>query len=272
MTVSLVVPGSSEKMLSKAATLVADEIVIDLEDAVATSAKESARDLVCAALGGLDRRVAVRVNEVGSAWVVDDVVSLARSSTPPASLVIPKVESRDDVVFFDKLLDSLGSDLRLQLLIETAKGIRNLDAILTGSRRTDAVILGYADLAASLGAAAYRPDGSWAPYQTAVVSAARAVGVQPVDGPYLSLDDDMGLGASIADARALGFTGKWAIHPSQVGPAIEAFTPTSQEIEAARALLARLDGSSDGALRHDGQMIDEAVAKAARELLARAGA
>jgi citrate lyase subunit beta/citryl-CoA lyase len=272
MTVSLVVPGSSEKMLGKAATLEADEIVLDLEDAVAVGAKEQARDLVRSALPSLDRRVAVRINEVGSPWVLDDVVTLVRGERPPASFVVPKVESRDDVVFLDRLLAGLGSDTRLQLLVETAKGIRNLDAILTGSDRIDAVILGYADLAASLGSAPYAPDGSWAPYQAAVVSAARAAGVQPVDGPYLALDDEAGLAASIAEAKARGFTGKWAIHPSQVAPAVTAFTPTAQEVEAARAVLAQLEGSYDGALRLDGQMIDEAVAKAARELLARAGA
>lgn len=269
MTVSLVVPGSSEKMLGKAATLEADEIVLDLEDAVAPGLKEQARDLVVTALAGLDRQVAVRVNEVGSRWVVDDVVGLARAARPPASLVVPKVESRDDVVFIDTLLRSLGSDVRLQLLIETARGIRQLDAILTGSSRVDAVILGYADLAASLGSAPYRPDGSWAPYQSAVVSAARAVGVQPVDGPYLTLDDTDGLQASLSEARSLGFTGKWAIHPAQVAPAISAFAPTEAQVEQARAVLAQLEGSADGALRHGGQMIDEAVAKQARDVLSR---
>jgi citrate lyase subunit beta/citryl-CoA lyase len=269
MTVSLVVPGSSEKMLAKAAALPADEIVLDLEDAVAVGLKEQARAMVCGL--GLQRRFAVRVNEVGSRWVLDDVVALARSATPPASLVVPKVESRDDVVFLDRLLDSLGSGMRLQLLVETAKGIRDLDAILTGSSRVDAVVLGYADLAASLGSAPYTPDGSWAPYQATVVSAARAAGVQPVDGPYLRLDDDPGLAASLREARARGFTGKWAIHPGQVAPALAAFTPTAEEVAQARAVLAQLEGSTDGALRLDGQMIDEAVAKAARELLVRAG-
>jgi citrate lyase beta subunit len=269
MTISLVVPGSSERMLAKAAVLSADEIVLDLEDAVAVGAKEQARELVLGTLADLDRRVAVRINEVGSPWVLDDVVALVHSGRPPASFVVPKVESRDDVVFLDRLLAGLGSDTRLQLLIETATGIRNLDAILTGSDRIEAVILGYADLAASLGSAPYTPDGSWAPYQAAVVSAARAAGVQPVDGPYLALEDAKGLAASIAEAKARGFTGKWAIHPSQVGPAVTAFTPTDQEVEAARAVLAQLEGSDDGALRLEGQMIDEAVAKAARELLSR---
>ncbi|MDP9184009.1 MAG: CoA ester lyase [Actinomycetota bacterium] len=271
MTVSLVVPGSSEKMLGKAATLAADEIVLDLEDAVAVGAKERARELVRSALPGLDRLVAVRINEVGSPWVLDDVLALVRSDKPPNSLVIPKVESRDDVAFLDKLLGGLGSRIRLQLLIETAKGIRHLDTILSGSDRVDAVILGYADLAASLGSAAYAPDGSWAPYQAAVVSAARAAGVQPVDGPYLTLDDAAGLAASIAEARAQGFSGKWAIHPSQVEPAVAGFMPTEQEVATARAVLVQLEESYDGALRLDGQMIDEAVAKAARALLSRVG-
>jgi len=271
MTVSLVVPGSSQRMLAKAADLQADELVLDLEDAVAFGAKEQARALVCDALPTLNRLVAVRINEVGSPWVLDDVVALVSSATPPASLVIPKVESRDDVVFLDRLLAGIapGRWPRLQLLIETAKGIRNLDSILTGSSRIDAVILGYADLAASLGSAPYAPDGSWAPYQSALVSAARAAGVQPVAGPFLILDEPTGLAASLAEARARGFTGTWAIHPSQVAPAVAAFTPTEQEVAAARAVLAQLDGSAEGALRLDGQMIDEAVAKAARELLSR---
>jgi len=270
VTISLVVPGSSEKMLVKAATLGADEIVLDLEDAVVPALKVQARALVCAALPALKRPVAVRINEVGSRWGLDDVLALA--PTGLHSIVVPKVESRDGVVFLDTLLASLGSDLRLQLLIETARGIRNLDAILMGSSRIDAVILGYADLAASLGSAPYTPDGSWGPYQAAVVSAARAAGVQPVDGPWLSLDDTAGLGASIAEARRMGFTGKWAIHPSQVEPAETAFAPSEAEIAKARAILAQLDGSPDGAQQYDGQMIDEAIAKAARDLLARARA
>ncbi len=267
MTVSLVVPGSSPKMLAKAATLEADEIVLDLEDAVAADAKEVARVLVREALPDLGRRTAVRINEVGTRWGLDDVLALAGSAAD--SLVVPKVESRDEVVFLDTLLTSLGSPLRLQLLVETAKGIRELDAILSASSRTDAVILGYADLAASLGAQPYQPDGSWGPYQAAVVSAARAAGVEPVDGPYLSLDDADGLAGSIAEARTRGFSGKWAIHPSQVRPAREAFRPTEDEIARAKAVLAGLEGSGAGALRLDGQMIDEAVAKAARDLLAR---
>lgn len=271
MTVSLVVPGSSPRMLAKAATSDADGLVLDLEDAVAVAAKDSARDLVCRTLASLERSAGVRVNQVGSRWVLDDIVALTRNSRPPAALVIPKVESRDDVVFVDRLLEGLsaGPGPRLELLVETAKGIRNLDAILTGSSRIDAVILGYADLAASLGSAPYAPDGSWAPYQAAVVSAARAAGVQPIDGPFLALDDEAGLAASIREARTRGFTGKWAIHPSQVAPAVLAFTPSEQEVAAAREVLAQLEGSPDGALRLDGQMIDEAVAKAARELLSR---
>jgi citrate lyase subunit beta / citryl-CoA lyase len=281
----LSVPGSSEKMLARAPTLAADELVLDLEDAVASEAKDDARALVLHALASepfAGRNVAVRVNAPGTPWCHADLIALAGAARPPASVVLPKVESAGDLAFADRLLDgaerAAGRDrpLRIQALVETASGLARIYEIAAASPRLDALILGYADLAASLGRS---PGGAgdldgWRPAQEAVLTAARAHGLQAIDGPYLGVAVDDGFVAAATRARDSGFDGKWAIHPSQVAPLNDVFTPSAAELERARAIIAALDeaarGERRGAVALNGEMLDEAVRVAALRTLSRA--
>ncbi|HYZ28579.1 MAG TPA: CoA ester lyase [Thermoleophilaceae bacterium] len=281
----LSVPGSSEKMLVKAATLAADELVLDLEDAVAPDAKDDARSLVMRALATealADRTVAVRVNGPRTPWCHADLIALAGARRPPDSVVVPKVEGAGDLAFVERLLDgaarAAGSQraVRVQALIETAAGLARVMESADASLRLDALILGYADLAASLGrspAGARDLDG-WRPAQEAVLTAARAHGLQAIDGPHLGVAVDEAFVAAATRARDAGFDGKWAIHPSQIATLNEIFSPTATELERARAIVAALEAAERdgrGAVAFEGEMLDEAVRAAALRTLSRAG-
>jgi citrate lyase subunit beta/citryl-CoA lyase len=261
--------------------MLVDEVVIDLEDAVAVPAKEQARTAALAALEGWSGPgVAVRVNAPRTPWCHLDLIALAQLKEMPHSIVVPKVESAGDVAFIERLLD--GSELasgrsrplRVQALIETAIGLSAVQEIAAASSRLDSLILGYADLSASLGGA---PSlDAWLPAQHAVLLAARANGLQAIDGPFLGAAVDEPFLAAARRARELGFDGKWAIHPSQLQSLEVLFSPTEAELKQARAVIEALaqaqDGSGEGAVLLDGQMIDEAVQVSALGVLARAGA
>jgi citrate lyase subunit beta / citryl-CoA lyase len=273
---ALSVPGWSERMLAKAKRVPADEIVIDLEDAVAAAAKDDARQLVGRVLReGVDgpAAVAVRVNGLDSGRCHRDVLELVEQAGPAIdSLVLPKVERAEDVRWLDRLLGMLGeraSGIRLQALVETAAGLARAGEIAAAVPRLEAVILGYADLAASLGRGAGDEPGRWLHAQEVVLIAARAAGVQAIDGPFLGIRDERGLRVRAEHARALGFDGKWAVHPEQVPVLNELFTPATDELERAEAIVAALEGAGPGAVEVDGEMVDEASRKRAVQVLAR---
>jgi citrate lyase subunit beta / citryl-CoA lyase len=272
-------------MLAKAPRLAADELVVDLEDAVAPSMKEAARASVVAALASeawADLAVSVRVNAPRTPWCHLDIAALAAVPHQPVGIVVPKVESAGDLAFADRLLDGAEATagracpLRVQALIETAAGLSRVQEIADASARLDALILGYADLAVSLGRTVGGEDlDGWRPAQEMVLLAARAHGLQAIDGPYLGVAGDAAFTDAVARARDLGFDGKWAIHPSQLPALNDAFTPTDEEVEEARHVIAALaqaerEGGA-GAVALDGQMLDEAVRAAALRTLARAG-
>jgi citrate lyase subunit beta/citryl-CoA lyase len=269
----LSVPGSDSGKLAKAGGLGADEVVVDLEDSVAPQLKDAARGN----LRALGVPVAVRVNAPGTPWCHLDVIACAQIGAVH-SIVVPKVESAGDLAFVDRLLDgaeaALGSParVRVQALVETPAGLARLPEIAAASGRLDVLVLGYADLNASFGRPAESTDEPdlWLPAQHAVLVAARTHGLQAVDGPYLRTGDDAPFRASARRARALGFDGKWAIHPRQLAGLVETFTPTPAEVDHARAVLCALDGGG-GVAALDGQMLDEAIAVTARSVLARAG-
>jgi citrate lyase subunit beta/citryl-CoA lyase len=266
-------------MLAKAGRLGADEIVVDLEDAVAATAKDEARELVVGFLTSQEApaaTIAVRVNSLAGPWGERDVVELARRAGPRIdSLIIPKVERADEITAVERLLDAQGEragGVGLQALVETAAGLLHVAEL--GSPRLEALILGYADLAASLGRApGVRPPESWLYAQESLLVAARARGLQAIDGPYLEIRDDAGLRLRARHARTLGFDGKWAVHPGQVAIISETFTPAPDEIERAQAILDALERAEGrGAVELDGEMLDEAVRKQALEVTARARA
>jgi citrate lyase subunit beta/citryl-CoA lyase len=264
-------------MLAKAPGLPADELVIDLEDAVAPGDKDDARRLVAGVLAdglGFPGAVAVRVNALDSGWCHRDVLEIAERAAPAiGSLVVPKVESAEDVRWVARLLDMLGEragGIRLQALVETAAGIARAGEIAAASPRLEAVILGYADLAASLGRAERdAPPERWLHAQDTLLVAARTAGVQAIDGPFLSIRDEDGLRLRAWHARSLGFDGKWAVHPDQVAVLNDVFTPAPDELDRAARVVAALGGGSPGAVEVDGEMVDEAVRKLALHTLAR---
>jgi citrate lyase subunit beta/citryl-CoA lyase len=280
----LSVPGSSPKMIAKATEIVADEVVFDLEDAVAPAAKEEARALVLEALARPQwkgRTTAVRVNAPGTPWCHLDLLAFAAHAEHPLSIVLPKVECAGDIEFVERLLAGAESSgrqpLRVQALVETAVGLERVGEIAAAApRRLAALILGYADLGASLGRDAGAGDdpGAWLPAQERVLTAARAQGLQAIDGPYLGTTPDEGFRRWSGRVAELGFDGKWAIHPSQVEPLNAIFMPTEDRVAWARRVIAALGGAEDGAgaVVLDGQMIDEAVRLAADRVLLRAGA
>lgn len=249
----LAVPASSERKLEKAAGLDADEIVVDLEDGVAPADKERARaNLRLARARGT---LAVRINK-GSAADIEAANAVADV------LVVPKVGSPDDVAAVAAL-----TELPLEVQIETALGLVNVEAIAQ-SPQVEALVFGPGDFAASLGVPVLTIGAGASEYAMARIAvAARAAGLQVVDGPHASLGDEAALRASAQRALALGYDGKWAIHPDQIAPLHDVFTPSDAEVERAR----RIVDAGDGAIRLDGEMVDEATQKLAAGVLARAG-
>jgi citrate lyase subunit beta/citryl-CoA lyase len=277
----LVVPAAPAAKLAKGATLAADEVVLDLEDAVVPARKDEARAAVAAALGGewAAESVAVRVNAIGSPWCHSDLAALAAGDRDGLTAVLPKVEHPGDLAFADRLLDGAeaaagrATPVRLLALIETAAGLAAAAEIARASARLDGLVLGYADLAASLGRTGGEQD--WRFAQESVLVAARAAGIQAIDGPHLGTRDDAAFRAGVMHARTLGFDGKWAIHPAQLDTMREAFTPSDDEIAEAREVLDALDRAAAdgaGAVAVGDRMLDEALALSARRVLARAGA
>lgn len=279
----LSVPGSSERMLVKARTLPADEVVIDLEDAVAPAQKDEARETTVAALrdnGWQARSIAVRVNGTDTPWFERDVRELTeRAGEALGSIVVPKVESAADLEPLERMLESSAGreePLGVQALIETAAGLARVNEIAAAIPRLEALIIGYADLAASLGrppSVRHDPE-RWGFALDTVLVAARASGIQAIDGPHLQIDDLDGLSAAAGRARELGYDGKWALHPSQIGPINDVFSPTEKELARARAILEALEqaegGARAGAALLDGEMVDAATRKLALNVLARA--
>jgi citrate lyase beta subunit len=252
-------------MHEKAVAAAADEVVFDLEDAVPHGDKGRARDTVLGLLAEprwRERRVAVRINGPDTSAQTEDIATLAQCDHPSLSIVVPKVESPEQV---KAVVAGLGGSPVIQALIESPRGLLNASAIAQ-HEAVGSLIIGYADLAAELGrrpAAGIAED--WLVQREAVLVAARAAGAAVIDGPFFGLGDVRGLAAAAMTARTAGFDGKWAIHPDQVPIINEAFAPGETELAWAREVLDALSG--EGAASIDGAMVDEAMARRARRLL-----
>jgi citrate lyase subunit beta / citryl-CoA lyase len=283
----LVVPASDARKVEKALAFDVDEVVLDLEDAVAADAKSSARSRVCEVLATPRSRsgsLAVRVNPAGSAWGHRDVLDVVAATAGPVTLVVPKVDSSDDLAFVDRLVRgaraeraTAGSpppEVRVDALVESAASLRGLDRIVACTDLLRALVVGYADLAADLGRDANDDHASWDAVRSQVVSAARAGRRQVIDGPWLSVAADQAFVADKQRARAHGFDGTWVIHPAQVAEAARVFSPTPEQVEWATRVVEALDRAAaqgSGAVALDGQMLDEALGVRARAVLAQAG-
>ncbi len=289
----LSVPASSARMQAKAATLEADHVLFDLEDATAPSEKAGARSIVVESLKALDfgrRAVAVRVNGVDTPWCYRDVIDVVEPAGDRIdALILPKVESAADVTFLDRLLTQIElargwpvGRIGVEVLIESASGVQQVDEIARSSERLEALIFGPGDLSASLGLGQltigtlegdYAGD-IWHYALMRLLVAARANGLLAIDGPYAAFADLPGLERSARRTAALGYDGKWVIHPSQIETVNRLYSPDPATYARAEGILAayRLatEGEGRGAVRFEGEMIDEATRKMA-ESVARRG-
>lgn len=298
----LAVPGSRPELFEKAARSAADVVLIDLEDAVAPADKERARVLVVSALREVDwgaRSVSVRINGLDTPYCYRDVIALIEQGGERLDMImIPKVGTAADVYAMDVLVSQVEAavgrrrHLGFELLIETALGMANIEAIAAASKRTESLSLGVADYAASTGARTtaigganplYRvltdPDEAgvrhshwgdmWHYALSRLVVAARAHGLRPLDGPMGDFKDAEGFLAQAGRAAALGCEGKWAIHPSQVDLANQVFSPTEAEVAQARRILQAM-AAGQGAAALDGRMIDIASVRQAEAMVAKA--
>lgn len=284
-------PGSSPKMIEKAAASDADLAFLDLEDAVAPAQKAAARDHVARGLRELDwgRKLrAVRVNGAHTHWAHDDVISVVEGAGDRIDvLILPKVKAPRDVWFFDTLLDQLERKLGLtnriglEVLIEETEALARVEEIAACSPRLEALIIGFGDLAASQGVRVGHigmrggsyPGDLWHYARARVVVAARAHGLDAIDGPFANFRDPEGYRREATWASTLGFVGKWAIHPSQIEVANDVFAPTEEELAMARQMVDAYhaaESGGEGAKGLGGMMIDAATARIFEAVLERA--
>ncbi|HEX6434115.1 MAG TPA: CoA ester lyase [Gemmatimonadales bacterium] len=283
----LAVPGSQPGMFRKALEGDADYIFLDLEDAVAPADKAQARLNVIAALLEFDWRergktICVRINGIDTHYMYRDVVDVVEQAGHRLDVIlIPKVGVPADVYLVDALLTQIEEAKRIphrvgiDVLIETALGMANVEAIAQSSRRLEAMHFGVADYAASCRARTVNigglnpdyPGDQWHAALSRMVVACRAYGLRAIDGPFGDFKDPEGYRAAARRGAALGIEGKWAIHPSQIALANEVFTPPEPEVDRARRILEALEQAARegrGAAQLDGRMIDAASARMAR--------
>lgn len=301
----LAVPGSNPGLFEKAARSAADVIFLDLEDAVAPDDKAQARKNIIAALHDVDwgsKTMMIRINGLDTHYMYRDVVDIVETCPRLDMILIPKVGVPQDVYALDMLVTQIenatGRTRRIgfEVLIETALGMANVEAIAQSSPRLEAMSFGVADYAASTrarttviggvhkdsgvltdkdanGERQYFWTDPWHAAQTRMLVACRAYGLRPVDGPFGDFNDPDGFVAAAQRVAVLGYEGKWAIHPSQIELANQVFTPTEAEVTKARRIMEAMEQAARegrGAVSLDGRLIDIASIRMAEGLLSKA--
>jgi citrate lyase subunit beta/citryl-CoA lyase len=285
---NLAVPGSSVKMLGKAQGLPADQVFLDLEDAVAPLAKPEARKNIVAALneGDWGNKIrSVRVNDLTTSWTYRDVIEVVEGAGANLDcIMLPKVQTAEQVAWLDLLLTQIEKTLGLEVgrigieaQIENAKGLVNVDAIAAASPRTETIIFGPADFMASINmpslvVGALNPDYPGDPFHyifMRILMAARTYDLQAIDGPFLQIYDVDAYRQAAKRSAALGFDGKWVLHPGQLEAANEIYAPTQSDYDHAELILDAYEyytsevGGKVGAAMLGDEMIDEASRKMA---------
>ena len=267
----MITPAASMKMIEKGAGLECDSLIVDLEDAIAPAKKSEARAVMRSALQELKfegKEIGVRINGLKSPWFLDDLLAL--EGLPIDTVVLPKVQDAAEVHAYEAMLRQLElrggrHDISVQILIETARGLDNISEIARASSRCEALIFGAGDFIADAGVWATTRGLSYA--RSRIAAAAAAAGMQAIDHVNPNVNDSEALAKEATQAREIGYTGKWAIHPLQVAVINEAFSPGDKEIALARRTITAYErslASGIGAMTLDGLMIDEAVLKIAR--------
>ncbi len=293
-------PGSNTKLFAKMATSAADVINLDLEDSVAPNDKPKARANVIEAIGAVDwgnKTLSVRINGLDTPFWYRDVVDiLEQAGDRIDQIMIPKVGCAADLYAVDALVTAIeaakGRQKRIafEVIIESAAGIAHVEEIAAASPRLQAMSLGAADFAASMGMATTGIGGTqenyymlhegakywsdpWHWAQTAIVAACRTHGILPVDGPFGDFSDDDGYRAQALRSATLGMVGKWAIHPKQIALANEVFTPSEKAVTEAREILAAMEeakAAGAGATVYKGRLVDIASIKQAEVIVRQA--
>lgn len=286
----LSVPGNVEKMHLKAAKSSADVIMLDLEDSVAVADKDKARKLTANSINKPDwngKKISFRINSTESALAYEDLIYVVENAgSKIASVVIPKVDTEADIHFASLLLDGIEkkkgfeNKIGIEASIESAEGLMNIEKIASAGSRLVSLVFGIADFSASAGAKNISisghgeneeliyPGHRWNYVMSRIVMAAKANGLQAVDAPYGNFKDEDGLKQGCITALALGFDGKWAIHPSQTDIINEIFAPDKQEIERALQVLEAAEEAGKqgrGSASVEGRMIDGATIRLARK-------
>ncbi len=303
----LAVPGSNPGLFEKAARSASDIIFLDLEDAVAPDDKAQARKNIIQGLNDIDwgrKTMMIRINGLDTHYMYRDVVDIVEVCPRLDMILIPKVGVPQDVYALDMLVTQIenatGRTQRIgfEVLIETALGMANVEAIAQSSKRLEAMSFGVADYAASTrarttviggvnkdsgvltdkdagGQRQYYWTDPWHAAQTRMLVACRAYGLRPIDGPFGDFNDSEGFVAAANRVAVLGYEGKWAIHPSQIELANQVFTPSAAEVTKARRIMeamAQAAREGRGAVSLDGRLIDIASIRMAEGLLAKAHA
>ena len=301
----LAVPGSNPAMFEKAAKSAADIVFLDVEDAVAPDDKAQARKNIIQGLNDIDwgrKTMMVRINGLDTHYMYRDVVDIVEACPRLDMILIPKVGTPADVYAIDMMVTqietAMGRTKRIgfEVLIETALGMANVEAIAQSSKRLEAMSFGVADYAASTrarttviggvnkdsgvltdrdadGNREYFWTDPWHAAQTRMMVACRAYGLRPIDGPFGDFSDPDGYLAAANRAAVLGYEGKWAIHPSQIDLANQVYTPSEAEVTRARRIMQAMDEAAKagkGAVSLDGRMIDIASIRMAEALLSKA--
>jgi citrate lyase subunit beta/citryl-CoA lyase len=269
----LYIPGSNARAVEKARELPADGLILDLEDAVAPEAKAQARDAVVKALrqGFGDREVLVRINGLDTRWWVDDIDAAA--SARPDAVLVPKVSSPRQLQDLAARLVDMGTDphVRVWAMMETPLAMLNVGdvaaAALDSETRLAGFVMGTNDLAKDTRARLVPGRAPMVPWLMNCVAAARAYGLDILDGVYNEIDNVEGFAEECRQARDLGFDGKTLIHPRQIEPCNQAFSPTAEELEAARKIIAAFDlpeNENKAVIQVDGRMVERLHAEMAR--------
>lgn len=286
----LSVPGSSEKMMQKAAGMGVDYVFLDLEDAVAPSEKRPSRKRIVDALNGLDwgkTTRCVRINDLTTEYAYEDILEVVEGARDNLDLImLPKAMSPFDVQFVDKLLTMLEKKLGLKkqigidVLVEEVEAMMQVDAIAASTPRLECLIFGMGDYSASQGVSMRDiggpngyPGDIWHYQRQKLTIACRVNRIEAVDGPFGNFKDADAFREECRRAMILGMGGKWAIHPSQVAIAQEVFSPRPEEIMRARAMKAAYDEALSrglGAVTFEGKMIDIAAVRMVNNVIIKA--
>jgi len=267
---TMFLPGVSPDMFAKAMALEVDGVCVDLEDAVAPEEKDAARERTLplfADTAPTDNTLAIlRINSLRTREGLTDMLAVLDSDTPPPALLLPKVDNASEVLWAEELLVTAKRPVELYALIETNLGLENVFEIARATPLLKCLVFGAADMSAALNA-----KNEWAPLlyaRSRVQHAAAGAGVDVIDVPHLDLDDEEGLRHDAHAGQALGFAGKFAIHPKQVAAINEAYTPSDEAVAYARKVVAAFEKQPTGLLVVDGKLIEKPVLRAIRRTLA----